>query len=338
MAESQDVGQRGMMKAVVYRRYGSPDVLEIEEVDVPVPTDDRVLLQVKASSMNPTDKYSVRGPWIARITGNGLLRPKPKMQIQGTDLAGVVVSVGKDVTHFKPGDEVFGTGLGAYAEYATAREDRLALKPVNMTFEQAAGVPVAAITALQGLRDKGQVRPGQKVLIIGASGGVGTYAVQIAKALGAEVTGVCRTDKVEQTRSLGADWVIDYTKEDFVKDGRRYDLVLDIAGNRSFSDIRRVMNPNGILVLIGAYTKRRLGMTRALVHIAYSQLLKRFVSQKLAFFAAKINTGDLAVLKDLIEAGELTTVVDRSYDLNEVPDAMRYLEQWHAKGKIIITI
>lgn len=337
MLEPSMAGQGTKMKAVVCRRYGSPDVLEIEEVDIPVLADDRVLVRVKASSMNPADKYSVRGPLVARI-GNGLRKPKPKMQIQGTDLAGEVVSVGKKVTQFKPGDEVYGTGLGAYAEYASAREDRLALKPSNQTFEQAAGVPVAAVTALQGLRDKGQVRPGQKVLIIGASGGVGTFAVQIAKALGAEVTGVCRTDKVELTRSLGADRVIDYTKEDFVKDGQRYDLVLDIAGQRSLSDIRHVMNPNGTLVLIGAYTKRRLGMTRALAHLAYSQLLKRFVSQRLTFFVAKINTGDLNVLKDLIETGEVTTVVDRSYALNEVPDAMRYLEQWHAKGKIIITI
>jgi NADPH:quinone reductase-like Zn-dependent oxidoreductase len=338
MAESSNTGQRSRMKAVVCRRYGSPDVLKIEEVDIPVVADDRVLVRVKASSMNPTDKYSVRGPLVARISGSGLLRPKPKMQVQGTDLAGEVVSVGKNITKFKPGDEVFGTGLGAYAEYATAREDRLALKPANMSFEQAAGVPVAAITALQGLRDKGQVRPGQKVLIIGASGGVGTYTVQIAKALGAEVTAVCRTDKVEQTRSLGADRVIDYTKEDFVKDEERYDLVLDIAGNRSLSDIRRVMNPNGTLVLVGAYTKRRLGMSRALVHLAYAQLLKRFVSEKLTFFVAKINTGDLNVLKDLIEAGEVVTVVDRSFNLDETPDAMRYLEEWHAKGKIIITI
>jgi NADPH:quinone reductase-like Zn-dependent oxidoreductase len=338
MAETFDAVQGSRMKAVLCRRYGPPDVLEIEEVSVPVPSDDRVLVHVKASSMNPTDKHSVRGPWIARISGNGLLRPKPKLQVQGTDLAGIVVAVGKDVTKFKPGDEVFGTGLGAYAEYASAREERLALKPANQTFEQAAGVPVAAITALQGLRDKGQLRPGQKVLIIGASGGVGTFAVQIAKALGAEVTGVCRTDKVEQTRSLGADRVIDYTKEDFVKDRDRYDLVLDIAGNRSLSDIRRVMNPEGTLVLVGAYTKRKLGMTRALVHIAYSQLLKRFVSQKLTFFVANINTGDLNVLKDLIEAGEVATVVDRSYSLSEVPDAMRYLEEWHAKGKVIITV
>lgn len=326
------------MKAVVCRKYGPPDVLKVEEVEVPHLEDDRVLIRVRASSMNPTDKYSVRGPWVARISGNGLLKPKPKMQIQGTDLAGEVVSVGKNVTKFKPGDEVFGTGLGAYAEYASAREDRLALKPTNQTFEQAAGVPVAAITALQGLRDKGQVSPGQKVLIIGASGGVGTYAVQIAKALGGKVTAVCRTDKVETTRSLGADRVIDYTKEDFVKDGERYDLVLDIAGNRSLSDIRHVMTPNGTLVLVGAYTKRRLGMPRALIHLGYSQLLKRFVSQKLTFFVAKINTGDLNVLKDLIEAGEVTTVVDRSYALNEVPDAMRYLEEWHAKGKVIITV
>ena len=338
MLEASLAGQGNKMKAVVCRRYGPPNVLEIEDVDLPVLADDRVLVRVRASSMNPTDKYSVRGPWVARISGNGLLKPKPKMQIQGTDLAGEVVSVGKNVTKFKPGDKVFGTGLGAYAEYATAREDRLALKPTNQTFEQAAGVPVAAVTALQGLRDKGQVRPGQKVLIIGASGGVGTYAVQIAKALGAEVTAVCRTDKVELTRSLGADRVIDYTKEDFADDGQRYDLVLDIAGNRSLSDIRHVMNPNGTLVLVGAYTKRRLGMPRALIHLGYSQLLKRFVSQKLTFFVAKINTGDLNVLKDMIEAGEVNTVVDRSYTLDEVPDAMRYLEEWHAKGKIIITV
>jgi len=338
MLEPSAAGQGSKMKAVVCRRYGSPDVLEIEEVDIPVPADDRVLVRVKASSMNPTDKYSVRGPLVVRISGNGLLKPKSKMQIPGTDLAGEVVAVGKNVTKFKSGDEVFGTGLGAYAEYATAREERLAFKPTNQTFEQAAGVPVAAITALQGLRDKGQISPGQKVLVIGASGGVGTYTVQIAKALGAEVTAVCRTDKVELTSSLGADRVIDYTKEDFVKDAERYDLVMDIAGNRSLSDIRRVMNPNGTLVLVGAYTKRRLGMTRALVHFAYAQLLKRFVSQKLTSFLAKINTGDLNVLKDLIEAGEVTTVVDRSYPLNEVPDAMRYLEEWHAKGKIIITV
>ncbi|MDA4119775.1 MAG: NAD(P)-dependent alcohol dehydrogenase [Thaumarchaeota archaeon] len=336
MLDASTTGQGSKMKAVVRRRYGSPNVLEIEEVVIPVLEDDRVLVRVKASSVNALAKYSMRGPWIVRVSGEGLRRPK--IVVQGTDLAGEVVSVGKNVTHFKPGDEVYGTGRGAYAEYASAREDRLALKPANQTFEQAAGVPIAAITALQGLRDKGQVREGQNVLIVGASGGVGTFAVQIAKALGAQVTAVCRTDKVEQTRSLGADRVIDYTKEDFAKDGQRYDLILDIAGDRSFSDIRHIMNPDGTLVLVGAYTKRRLGMTRALAHIAYSQLLNRFVSQKLTFFEAKINTGDLNVLKDLIESGEVSTLVDRTYPLNEVPDAIRYLEGWHAKGKIIITI
>jgi 2-desacetyl-2-hydroxyethyl bacteriochlorophyllide A dehydrogenase len=338
MDEDSTAGQGSKMKAVVCRRYGSPDVLELEEVDKPVLTDDRVMVRVKASSVNPTDKYAMRGTLISRISGEGLRRPK--LLVQGTDLAGQVVSIGKNVTHFKPGDEVFGVGPGAFAEYSCARENRLALKPANLSFEQAAGLPIAAITALQGLRDKGQVRAGQKVLIIGASGGVGTFAVQIAKALGAEVTGVCSTGNVELARSLGADRVIDYTKEDFVDDGQRYDLVLDVAGSRSLSDCRRVLNPEGTLILIGAYTKKRGGMTRALARVgsAWLQSRLRLVHEKMIFFIAKINTEDLNVLKDLIEEGKVTTVVDRSYALNEVPDAMRYFEEGHAKGKITITI
>jgi NADPH:quinone reductase-like Zn-dependent oxidoreductase len=328
--------QQSKMKAWLRRRYGSPDVMEFEDVDMPVLTDDRVMVRVKAASVNPLDKYSMRGPLVVRISGEGVLRPK--LLAQGADLAGEVVSVGKNVTLFKPGDEVFGTGPGAFAEYVCAREDKLALKPANLSFEEAAGVPIAAVTALQGLRDKGEVRPGQKVLIIGASGGVGTFAVQIAKALGAEVTGVCSTGKVELARSLGADRVIDYTKEDFVKDGQRYDLVLDIAGARSLSDCRHVLNPKGTLILIGAYTKKRAGLTRAVARLGFATLQSRFIPEKMLMLVAKITTENLTFMKDLIEAGKVTTVVDRSFTLNEVPDAMRYLEEGHAKGKITITI
>jgi NADPH:quinone reductase-like Zn-dependent oxidoreductase len=328
-------GQGSKMKAVVCHRYGSPNVLQIEEVDKPIPTDDRVLVRVKAASVNPLDKYSMRGPWISRITGGGLLRPK--LPIQGVDLAGRVEAVGKNVTLFQPGDEVFGTAPGAFAEYASSRKDRLALKPKRITFEQAAGIPIAAVTALQALRDKGQVRPGQKVLIIGASGGVGTFTVQIAKALGAEVTAVCSTWNVDQTRSLGADRVIDYTKEDFVNGGVRYDLVVDNAGTQSFSDCRRLLVPKGTLVLVGADPKR--GMTRNLARIASAILMSRFVRQKkMTFLVAKMNKEDLDFLKEMVEAGKVTPVVDKTFPLENAPDAFRYLEEGHARGKVIITV
>lgn len=326
--------QKSTMKAIVCHRYGSPDVLELQEVDKPVVKDDEVLVRVKAASVNPLDWRLIRGlPYIIRMT-EGLLRPKRK--IWGVDLAGRVEAVGKNITQLRPGDEVFGARGGAFAEYVCVSENRLAQKPAGLTFEQAAAVPVAACTALQGLRDKGQIRPGQKVLINGASGGVGTFAVQIAKSFGAEVTGVCSTRNVDLVRSLGADHVIDYTQEDFTQSGQRYDLLLDNAGNRSLSDCRRVLVSNGILVMAGASGSGR--WIGPLARFLKALLLKRFVSHKLVPFIARISKADLVVLKELIEAGKVTPVIDRRYPLSEVPDAIRYLEEGHARGKVVITV
>lgn len=333
MPEASVAGQKSTMKAIVYHRYGSPDVLELQEVDKPVVTDDRVLVRVEAASVNPVDRHTMRGPFIIRITGNGLLRPK--REILGTDLAGRVEAIGANVKQFQPGDEVFGAGPGTFAEYVSAREDRLVLKPARVTFEQAAATPVAAITALQALRDWGQIRPGQKVLINGASGGVGTFAVQIAKAFGAEVTGVCSTRNVDLVRSLGADQVIDYTREDFVQGGRRYDFMLDNAGNRSLSDCRRALAPNGTLVLNAAPRGRLIGF---LARLLKGLLVSRLTSQKVVFHIATINSRDLVVLKELIESGKVTPVIDRSYPLSEVPAAVWYLEEGHARGKVVITV
>jgi NADPH:quinone reductase-like Zn-dependent oxidoreductase len=325
--------QRGTMKAIVSERYGSPDALQLREVDKPVIEDHQVLVRVHASSVNPADWYRVTGPYFARMFGGGLRRPK-QAQVGG-DLAGRVEAVGRDVKELRPGDEVFGTTLGAWAEYAPAREARLAPKPANVSFEEAAAVPVAGITALQALRDHGRVQPGQKVLINGASGGVGTYAVQLAKSFGAEVTAVCSTRNVDQVGSLGADRVCDYTEEDFTQSGEHYDLMLDIAGSRSFSAFRRVLTPEATIVLVGGRMNRGLG---PLPHLVATRLASLARSQRVVNFIAKITTEDLVFLKDLLEAGKLRSVIDRRYGLSEVPDALRYLGEGHARGKIVITV
>ncbi len=321
------------MRAIVRNTYGSPDVLKLEEVEKPHLTDDGVLVRVRAASVNAGDWYALTGtPYVARAQ-QGLL--KPKSQLLGVDFAGTVEAVGRDVTQFRPGDEVFGGRSGAFAEYVCVRV-AVAPKPANLTFVQAAAVPVAALTALQGLRDKGQIQPGQKVLINGASGGVGTFAVQIAKALGAEVTGVCSTRNVDLVRSLGADQVIDYTREDFTRSDRRYDLMLDVAGSRSWSECRRVLNPQAALVIVGAPKGNRL--IGPLSHIVKVRLAALRSSQKVVFFVAKMNKPDMMVLRDLLEAGKVTPVVDRRYELSEIADALRYMGEGHAQGKIVITV
>lgn len=319
------------MKAIVYHRYGSPDVLELDEIDTPVPDDDQVLVRVRAASVNPLDWHGMRGePYIMRLS-EGLAKPKnPGL---GADLAGRVEAIGKNVTQFQPGDEVFGMSVRTLAEYVRVAQEGLVLKPANLTFEQAAAVPVGAITALQGLRDKGQIQAGQKVLINGAAGGVGTFAVQIAKSFGAEVTGVCSTN-VAMVRSIGADQVIDYTKEDFSKGGQLYDLILDCVGNRSLTALRRVLKSKGTLVLAGGVKGRWI---KPLLLPLRALLMSPFVSQKMVFFIAKRNKDDLLALKDLIETGRVTPVIDRSYPLSEVSEAIRYLEEGHAQGKVVIT-
>jgi NADPH:quinone reductase-like Zn-dependent oxidoreductase len=307
-------------------------VLELRKVDKPAVGEDQVLVRVHASSVNPADWYGVTGFLPARI-GKGLRRPDDPSV--GGDLAGSVEAVGKDVKGLQPGDEVYGVSGSAWAEYTCARADRLAPKPSNLSFEEAAAVPVAGITALQGLRDKGRVQPGQKVLINGASGGVGTFAVQLAKAFGAEVTGVCSTRNVEQARALGADRVIDYTQEDFTKLGVRHDLMLDIAGSRSFLDCRRVLTPEATVVLIGGRMTYR-GVA-GLPHIAGTILKSKGRSQTVTFFVADITTEDLAFLGELFEAGKLRPVIERQYGLSEAPEALAYLGEGHARAKIVIT-
>ncbi len=322
------------MKAIVHTRYGSPDVLECQEVDKPDPTDDEVLVRVRAASVNPADWYGVAGrPYVGRVLMG--LR-KPKSSSVRTDFAGTVEAVGRDVTEFRPGDEVFGRS-GAFAEYVCVRADgALALKPANLTFEQAAAVAVAALTALQGLRDKGQVQPGQQVLINGASGGVGTFAVQIAKALGAEVTAVCSTRNVDLVCSLGADYVVDYTQEDFTRSDRRYDVLLDVAGSRSWRACRRVLTPQATLVIIGAPKGGRL--LGPLSHIIKVRLAAVRSSRKAVFFIANLNKQDLGFLGELFEAGKVTPIIDRRYELSETADAFRYLGEGHAQGKVIVTV
>jgi NADPH:quinone reductase-like Zn-dependent oxidoreductase len=323
------------MKAIVYCEYGPPDVLKLADVEKPVPADNQLLVKVQAAALNPLDTGYKGGARI--VTG---LR-KPKVTRLGSDFSGTVEAVGKDVTQFKLGDEVFGAKSGACSQYVCVPQEKaVALKPANVTFEQAGSVTVAAITALQGLRDKGKLQSGQKVLINGASGGVGTFAVQIAKALGAEVTGVCSTNNLELVRSIGADHVIDYTKDDFTKGGERYDVILDNVGNHSFSERRRVLKPKGICVMTGLggsgiSTRQALsgiaGALRAL-------LLSKFVSEKFVVYLARLNNPDLTFLSDLMREGKLTPVIDRTYQLSEVPEALRYLEQGHARGKVVITV
>ncbi len=321
------------MRAIVHNTYGSPDVLELQEIEQPDLTDDTVLVRVRAVSINPADWYGMTGrPKLARPTMG--LR-KPKNNRVGVDFAGTVEAVGKDVTHVRPGDEVFGGKSGALAEYVTVR-DAIVLKPAKLTFEEAAAVPVAAVTALQGLRDHGQIQPGQQVLINGASGGVGTFAVQIAKAFGAEVTGVCSTANVERARALGADHVVDYTREDFTRSDRRYDLMLDVAGSRSWSECKRVLTPEATVVIVGAPKGTRL--LGPLSHIIKMRLASLRSSRKVSFFIAKLTRADMEVLRELLETGKMTPVVDRRYELSEVADAFRYLGEGHAQGKIVITI
>jgi NADPH:quinone reductase-like Zn-dependent oxidoreductase len=316
------------MKAIVQNEYGSPDVLKLKEVDKPVVKENDVLVSVHAVALNAGDYFSMRGsPWLARFTVGF---PKPKNYILGWDLAGHVEAVGKNVKLFQPGDEVFASCNGTLAEYACAAEEKFAMKPTNLTFEQAAAVPTAAITALQGLRDAGKVQPGQKVLINGASGGVGTFAVQIAKSFGAEVTGVCSTRNVDMVRSIGADHVIDYTQEDFTQSGQRYDLILDNVANRSFSDLRHALTPQGIIIPNSGHG----GMG----YVIKAFLLSPFMRQQGRMYLASSNNKDLVVLKELIEAGKVTPVIDRTYPLSDTPEAFRYLEEDHARGKVVITV
>ena len=326
------------MKAVVHCDYGITN-LKLQEIEKPTPADDQVLVRVRAASLNPLDGHFVRGMWLARLMGGGLRKPKDTRS--GVDYAGTVEAVGKNVTQFKPGEEVFGGRTGSLAQYVCARADRaIALKPANMTFEQAGSVAVAAITALQGLREKGHIQAGQKVLINGASGGVGTFAVQIAKSLGAEVTGVCSTRNLDLVRSIGADHVIDYTKEDFTKGNQRYDVIFDNVQNHTFSERRGVLTPNGICVLAGLGGAGWHEDTWThLVRSFTTPLMSKFTSQKFSFYISQLNHNDLALLGDLMLSGKVTPVIDRTYkSLGEVQDALQYLEQGHARGKVVITV
>jgi NADPH:quinone reductase-like Zn-dependent oxidoreductase len=338
-SEREDrVGLGGLaehMRAIVRDAYGSPEVLELRAIDKPEIADDEVLVRVHAAGVGRDVWHVMTGlPYPIRLAGYGLRAPKNP--VIGSDVAGVAEAVGKNVTRFQPGDEVFGIGKGSYAEYVCAREDKLAPKPANLTSEQAAVVAIMGSTALQGLRDHGKVRPGQKVLVIGASGGVGTYAVQLAKAFGAHVTGVCSTAKVEMVRSIGADHVIDYTKEDFAEGEQRYDLILDIGGNSSLSRLRRVLTPRGTLVIVGGEGGGRWfgGVDRQL----RAMMLSPFVGQKLLAFVSPENHEDMMALKELIESRKVTPVIDRTYPLSEVPEAIRYLQEGHAQGKVVITV
>jgi NADPH:quinone reductase-like Zn-dependent oxidoreductase len=321
------------MRAIVHVRYGRPDLLELRDVERPEIEADQVLLRVRAASVNPVEWYGVTGFLPARM-GGGLRRPKSAAV--GGDVAGRVEAVGKDVVDLGPGDEVFGTSGYSWAEYAVASPDKLALKPANVSFEEAAAVPVAGLTALQALRDHGQVQPGQKVLINGASGGVGTFAVQLAKVFDADVTAVCSTRNVEQARSLGADRVVDYTREDFTKLGERHDLMLDVAGSRSFLAYRRALTRDATVVLIGGpLTYRGLG---PLPHIGGTILKSMGRSQTVKFFVAKINRDDLSYFAELLEAGRVKSVIERTYPLSEAPEALAHLGEGHAKAKIVIAI
>jgi NADPH:quinone reductase-like Zn-dependent oxidoreductase len=317
-----------LMKAIVINAYGSPDVLELKEVATPAIKENEVLVRVHAASLNAGDVFSLRGsPWLVRFSVGF---PRPKNYILGWDMAGRVAAVGSQVTRFKPGDEVFASCHGSLAEYVHVAEDKLAPKPANLTFEQAAAVPTAGITALLGLRNAGKLQPGQKVLINGASGGVGTFAVQIAKAFGAEVTGVCSTRNVDLVRSIGADYVVDYTHEDFTQNGQRYDLILDNVASRSFSDLRRALTPQGKVIPNSGHA----GMGYVFKAFALS-LIRR---QHGSMYLAVPNSRTLATLKDLIEAGKVTPVIDKTYPLSETPAAFRYLVKEHARGKVVITI
>lgn len=323
------------MRAIVQDAYGSPDVLELREIDRPVVGEGDVLVRVRAAAVHIGDWHLMAGlPYLVRIMGLGIRAPRPR--VRGMDVAGVVEAVGKDVRHLRPGDEVFGTCSGAFAEYASAREDRLVAKPARLSFEEAAAVPTSACAALHGLRDTGHVRPGHQVLVIGAAGGVGSFAVQLATAFGARVTGVCSTAKVDLVRSLGADAVIDYTREDLFASGRRYHLILDTAGNRPLLQLRRLLTRKGTLVIVGAE-----GGGKWLGHIdrqLRALLLSPFVSQRLRGLVSTERKQDLQFLAGLIDAGMLTPVIDRTFPLGEAPDAIRYLATGHARGKVVVTV
>ena len=323
------------MKAIVQDTYGSPDVLQLREIDKPVVGEDEVLVRVQAAGVDQGVWHSVAGlPYLFRIAGIGVRAPKNP--VPGLDVAGRVEAVGGSVTLFQPGDEVFGTCRGSFAEYASARADRLGPKPAKLSFEQAAAVPTSGATALQAVRDKGKVRPGQRILVIGAGGGVGTFAVQLAKAFGAEVAGVCSTTKMELVRSIGADRVIDYKREDFADGRNRYDVILDIAGNRSLSHLRRALAPKGRLVIVGGEGGGKWfgGIDRQL----RAQVLSLFVRQKLGTLIATARKEDLEELRGLVEAGRVKPVVDRTFPLGEVAEAIRYLRDGHARGKVVITV
>jgi NADPH:quinone reductase-like Zn-dependent oxidoreductase len=321
------------MKAILFPTYGSPDVLQLTEVEKPVPNENQVLVRVHTASANPLDWHRMRGePFLARI-GEGYLKPKnPKL---GADIAGRVEAVGSNVTEFKPGDEVFGSvGAGGFAEYVCAREKYFVLKPGNVSFEEAAAAPVVAFTALQGLRDTGQIQAGQKVLVNGAAGGVGTFAVQIAKSYGAEVTGVTSTRNLDMVRSIGADHVVDYTQEDFTRNGQQYDLIYDAIGNRSVFAYRRALKPQGKCVIAGFS-----GFLRLFEHLIVGSLVSRIGSKKVGMMGiAKVNKEDLVLIKELLETGKVVPVIDRCYPLNETAEAIRYLEKGHAQGKVVIAV
>jgi NADPH:quinone reductase-like Zn-dependent oxidoreductase len=325
------------MKAIVQDKYGDLDVLEFRDIDRPVPKDNEVLVQVHAAGLHRGDWHVMTGlPYLIRLVVPSLGLRKPKVPVRGMDVAGRVEAVGNNVTRFQPGDEVFGTCDGSFAEYACAPEDNLAPKPATLTFEQAAAVPTSGSAALQGLRDVGEIKAGQKVLIIGAAGAVGMFAVQLAKAFGAEVTGVCSTAQVDLVRSIGADDVVDYTREDITDGTRHWDLILDTAGHRSLSQLRRALTPRGTLVIVGSEGRGRWlgGFDRSL----RAPLLSRFVGQRLRMLASTPRQDDLQTLRELIEAGKLTPVIDRAYPLSEVPEAFRQLVQGHGRGKIVITV
>ena len=328
-----------LMKAVFRTRFGPPEVLQLKDIEKPVPNEVRgVLVKIYAAAVNPADRYDMKGPpLLLRLIlplfklNMGVFRPKDP--VLGSDAAGRVEAVTGSVTQFKPGDEVFGSCKGSYAEYAVAREDRLVLKPVNCSFDEAAAVPIAAITALQALRDHGRIQPGQKVLVNGAGGGVGTYAVQIAKSFGTEVTAVTSTENLEMVRLLGADHVIDYDKQDYTRNGERYDLICDIAASQGFSDYKRSLTPGGTFVLVGMKDK-------IILRLLYFTFLRRLLSggRKFRFFIAKINQKDLNLLSDLLETRKIKSVIDRSYRMDQVGEAMQYLGEGHARGKIVITV
>jgi NADPH:quinone reductase-like Zn-dependent oxidoreductase len=322
------------MRAVVYHRYGPPDVLQFEEIKKPTAGDNEVLIRVRAASVNPYDWHFMRGePYLLRLMAGPR---KPKYTQLGVDVAGEVEAVGRNVTHFKPGDHVFGMCRGAFAEYARAAESAVVMKPENVTFEQAASVGIAALTALQGLRDKGHIQPGQNVLVNGAAGGVGTYAVQIAKAFGADVTGVCSSRNVEMVRTIGADRVIDYTREDFTRNGQRHDILLDCVGNRSLAACRRVLSPRGIYVGAGGTAGR--WMIGPLVGSITAPALSLFGSRKFVSLLAKSSKEDLTLMHELLKSGKVTPIIDRQYTLSEVHEAIRYLEEGHARGKVVISV